>query len=253
MIYSAKLPLKVGLFYIFLSLSFNNYASFLDEQLRYSRVKKAYQQKEPLIRQNLEEIGMNINNFDLYLRVFKTEQIVRVYVKKSDEKVWNIYSNIRFNCTSGVLGPKRKEGDYQIPEGFYHFNHFNPYSSFLLSLGVSYPNKSDRIKSRFNQLGGSIYMHGGCATIGCIPIEDEPIKELYILAVLAKNYGQSKIPIHIFPFEYSEQNLGLAVNRFPQHEDFWSNIFTTDSLFRAKQELGAIKVNAQGDYQLMQN
>ena len=76
-----------------------NGSRFLDEQLRYSRVKKAYQQKEPLIRQNLEEMGMDINNFDLYLRVFKTEQIVRVYVKKSDEKVWNIYSNIRPNQT----------------------------------------------------------------------------------------------------------------------------------------------------------
>jgi len=250
MICSTKLPLKVGLFCLFWLIGFNNYASFLDEQLKYSRVKKAYQQKEPLIRQNLTDMDLKTSNFELYVRAFKSEQTVRIYVKKTDQNVWKEYKSIRFNCTSGELGPKRMEGDYQIPEGFYHFNHFNPYSSFVLSLGVSYPNKADRIKSQFDRLGGNIYMHGGCATIGCIPIEDEPIKELYILGVLAKNNGQSKIPIHIFPFEYSDDNFKKAVMKYPEHKKFWQNVFEVDEHFRSSRELKAVKIDPNGDYRV---
>ncbi len=46
---------------------------------------------------------------------------------------------------AGTLGPKRMQGDYKVPEGFYYINEFNPKSSFHLSLGLNYPNASDRI------------------------------------------------------------------------------------------------------------
>lgn len=104
-----------------------------------------------------------------------------------------------FCASSGILGPKRKEGDRQIPEGIYYINHFNPVSNFHLSLGINYPNPSDKILSDPAQPGESFYIHGNCVTIGCIPISDDKIKELYILAVEAYNNGQVKIPVHIFP------------------------------------------------------
>ena len=31
---------------------------------------------------------------------------------------------------SGILGPKRMEGDLQVPEGFYYIDRFNPASSY---------------------------------------------------------------------------------------------------------------------------
>jgi len=43
---------------------------------------------------------------------------------------------------SGKLGPKRQQGDMQIPEGFYHISGFNPASNFYLSLRINYPNPS---------------------------------------------------------------------------------------------------------------
>ena len=48
---------------------------------------------------------------------------------------------------SGTTGPKRAEGDYQVPEGFYYINEFNPNSKYHLSLGLNYPNASDKILS----------------------------------------------------------------------------------------------------------
>ena len=65
---------------------------------------------------------------------------------------------------------------------------------------VDYPNQSDRILGHLGNLGGDIYVHGECVTIGCIPLQNEPIKEIYWLSVLTKGEG-GQIPIHIFPFK----------------------------------------------------
>ena len=66
---------------------------------------------------------------------------------------------------------------------------------------VSYPNASDLILSDSIQPGGDIYIHGGCATVGCIPISNTLINELYILAIEAKKEGV-QIPIHIYPIKF---------------------------------------------------
>lgn len=97
------------------------------------------------------------------------------------------------------------EGDYQVPEGFYYINEFNPRSNYHLSLGLNYPNASDRILSDSMRPGGDIYIHGSCVTVGCIPVNDQQIEEVYILAAHAKNSGQDFIPVHIFPVRYSNK------------------------------------------------
>lgn len=226
----------------------NNYASFLDEQLQYSRVRAAYKAKKPVITEKLTSMDLSLKNVNVMIKAYKYEQNVRIYVKSKDETTWRVYKEFPFNCTSGDLGPKRQEGDFQIPEGYYHVNHFNPYSTFHLSLGVSYPNKADKIKSTAAKKGGAIYMHGGCASIGCIPIEDEPIKEVYVLSVLAKNNGQGKIPIHIFPFEYSESKFNSAIKLYPEHEAFWTNIYEIEKKFEDSRSQPRIGIDASGDY-----
>ena len=47
---------------------------------------------------------------------------------------------------SGQLGPKMREGDRQVPEGFYAISpaQMNPNSSYYLSFNVGYPNAYDR-------------------------------------------------------------------------------------------------------------
>src|SRR5690606_36092280 len=49
-----------------------------------------------------------------------------------------------FTAMSGGLGPKRRQGDGQIPEGIYGIDVLNPKSSFHLSMRVDYPNAFDR-------------------------------------------------------------------------------------------------------------
>lgn len=243
-----NLYLNVGLFSFFILLGLNNYASFLDEQLQFTRVNAAYKEKKPIIVENLTSMDIALNNVNVMIKAYKYEQIVKIYVQSKSEKVWRVYKIFPFNCTSGDLGPKRKEGDYQIPEGYYHINHFNPYSNFHLSLGVSYPNKADKIKSPYAKKGGAIYMHGGCASIGCIPIENEPIKEVYILAVFAKNNGQNTIPIQIFPFDYTEEKFDSAIELYPEHKDFWTSIYEIEKKFEESMILPKVGINSKGDY-----
>ena len=91
-------------------------------------------------------------------------------------------------------------------------------------------------------------MHGNCVTIGCIPIQDEPIKEVYVLGVLAKNYGQSKIFIDILPFKYSEIKMKVATEKMPEHKDFWENLYAVERNFDSTLIRPLIKINDSGDY-----
>ena len=68
------------------------------------------------------------------------------------------------------------------------------YEVITLSMRINYPNTSDKILSNKTKPGGNICIHGNCVTIGCMPITDDLIKELYIFCIEAKNNGQGDIP-----------------------------------------------------------
>ena len=104
-------------------------------------------------------------------------------------------------ANSGTLGPKLREGDRQIPEGIYGIEYLNPNSSFYLSLKVSYPNASDKKRAKADgrtNLGGDIMIHGKAATIGCIPIGDDAIEDVFYLA---NAVGIRNITVVIAPYD----------------------------------------------------
>jgi murein L,D-transpeptidase YafK len=153
---------------------------------------------------------------------------------------------------SGTTGPKRSEGDYQVPEGFYYINEFNPNSKYHLSLGLNYPNASDKILSDSVRPGGAIYIHGSCVSTGCIAISDIPIEELYIIATNVRTKGQDFIPVHVFPVKYNNQKSvdqltesfksNLAINKFIL------SLKTAFDYFEEKKQLPVILVNKKGEY-----
>ncbi len=131
-------------------------------------------------------------------------------------------------------GPKRREGDLQIPEGFYHISAFNPWSNFHLSLCINYPNRSDRVLGLQGNLGGDICIHGACVTIGCIPLTDELIKEVYLLCVEARNNGQSLIPVTIYPAKMNSPEFETLFEENNEDEDkvnLWSDLKTAYDYF----------------------
>lgn len=131
----------------------------------------------------------------LTLIYLKQEQILEVWANTKTENIF--IKSYPLTATSGHIGPKYKEGDEQIPEGLYRLTHFNPNSLYHLSLGVNYPNEEDKKWAKadernLNSLGGDIMLHGKNVTIGCIPIGDEGIEEVFYMVYKA-GIGRSDI------------------------------------------------------------
>lgn len=153
---------------------------------------------------------------EIILAVFKEERKLQVYSK--DYNGIRLIKEYPFTAFSGQLGPKLKEGDKQIPEGIYKVEYLNPNSSYYLSIKVSYPNEFDKSKTEFTnitEMGGDIFIHGKSATIGCIPIGDEAIEEVFLLAHKAMN---NDIKVIISPRDFRVNS------NFPEIEKIdWEN------------------------------
>lgn len=130
---------------------------------------------------------------------FKREQKLELWGRNNEK--WLYIKTYPFTASSGGLGPKLQEGDKQIPEGIYRIHSINPFSDFHLSLEVSYPNRFDREMAEYDHrshLGGDIYIHGKDSSVGCLPIGDQGIEELF---VLAGEVGIKNIKVIISPFD----------------------------------------------------
>ncbi len=224
--------------------------SFKVTQQKCAHVKTAYQEKWDGLKAEMQNQGITVTNFEMYLRIFKNDKIVEVWLKSKEKKEYKLFKSYAICASSGDLGPKRKQGDGQVPEGFYHIAAFNPYSSYYLSLGVSYPNASDKIIGKGN-LGGDIMIHGNCVTIGCIPLTDFYIKEVYIMAVEACNDGQKDIPVHIFPTKLDANGMKMLTSEFAKNialMDFWKNIKIGYDYFELHKQLPNVSIDKAGKY-----
>lgn len=224
---------------------------FRDAQLKYPRVKTAYQDKGDSVRALYRKYELDENSLNLYIRAFKKEELIEVWAKDKKKAAFVLLKTYKFCKSSGKLGPKRKKGDNQIPEGFYHIDRFNHQSTFFLSLGLNYPNRSDKILGDTTGLGSDIFIHGDCVTIGCIPITDDKIKELYILAVDAKAGGQKKIPVSIFPTKLTNENFKALQKEFANNKpllQFWKGLKDGYQAFEQCRKLPNIIITAKGDY-----
>jgi len=223
--------------------------NFLDKQLTFLRVQKAKEQSDIYWQHLLEDKLLHFPSKQIYLRAFKQEQVLEVWA--SDDIQFQLIKTYNFTATSGKLGPKQKEGDKQIPEGFYQLETFNPESKFHLSFKVNYPNQSDSIRNKNEkELGGDIYIHGSNQTVGCIPIGDENIAELYWLCV--RSYAVNpNIPIHIFPCKMEENNLIEIYKEYPKQIVFWNSIKPMYRFFQSHKMLGEVTgCDSLGNYQL---
>jgi murein L,D-transpeptidase YafK len=90
------------------------------------------------------------------------------------------------------IGHKTFEGDGRTPEGLYRIDRRNPNSKFHLSLGISYPNQTDRevANALGKQPGGDIFIHGqkdprkkdkSDWTWGCISVTNKQIEDVYAM------------------------------------------------------------------------
>ncbi|HSK18243.1 MAG TPA: L,D-transpeptidase family protein, partial [Longimicrobiales bacterium] len=148
-------------------------------------------------------------------------------------------------------GPKRHQGDAQVPEGFYNIDLFNPNSSYHLSMRVDYPNARDRAANPDGNLGGDIYIHGDCVSEGCLAMTDEGIEELYWIGIEAHAMGQTRIPVHIFPARLDNAEMRRMKDVFADHPEllrFWRTLQPGYEYFEKHHRLPQVLVDAGGTY-----
>lgn len=202
-------------------------SAYRDSQKRFPRVRQAYKDSKAAMITLLNAQQLEIESLKIYIRVFKEEGKIQLFGRDGKTEDYRLIKVYDICSSSGIPGPKRKQGDMQVPEGFYHIDRFNPYSSFYLSLGINYPNASDKVLGEKGNLGGDIFIHGSCVTIGCLPITDPKIKELYIFCVEARNGGQEVIPVTIFPAELTEKKFGELSKLYASDHDrlgLWADL-----------------------------
>lgn len=227
--------------------------SFVDNQRTYSsKVGGVFDKVEDSLKKQFEEKKLTWPPQSLYIRSFKYDRILEVWVKGEGKDQYRLFKTYKVCMQSGTTGPKRMEGDYQVPEGFYYINEFNPNSKYHLSLGLNYPNASDRILSDSLRPGGAIYIHGNCVSTGCIAISDIPIEELYVIASHVKAQGQDFIPVHVFPIKYnvrkSMEYLAESTTGNQVIQKFAIRLKEAFDYFEERKQLPVILVNKSGEY-----
>ncbi len=225
---------------------------FIDFQRTLPRPGDALKRKEDTLQRQFKTKGLDWPARHIYVRSFKYDSQLEVWVKNDRKEQYKLFKTYRVCALAGSLGPKRMQGDYQVPEGFYYINEFNARSNYYLSLGLNYPNASDKILSDLAQPGGDIYIHGSCVTVGCIPITDQQIDELYILAAHAKNAGQDFIPVHIFPIRYNNKKSVDYLSQLTKTDAglkiFSERLESVYDHFEITRQLPVIMTNNKGDY-----
>lgn len=234
------------------AFSQDSYYSFVDFQKTLPRPGDAMRRKEDTLRRQFEQKKLDWPARQVYIRSFKYDGELEVWVRNDRKEPFKLFKTYKVCALAGSLGPKRMEGDYQVPEGFYYINEFNPRSNYHLSLGLNYPNPSDRVLSDSARPGGDIYIHGSCVTVGCIPINNQQIEELYILAAHAKNGGQDFIPVHIFPIRYNNKKSVDYLNTLTKTDmelrRFAERLESVYEHFEVTHQLPVIMTNKSGHY-----
>ena len=205
--------------------------SFAEMQLRHERVQKAFQTSNEVLKAKFESAGISYPPKFIYWRAFKGEQELELWAGDDRYKSFKLIDIYNICRLSGVLGFKGQEGDEQIPEGAYYINYYNPYSSYHLSFRLSYPNGVDSFWGYRPKLGGQIFVHGDCATIGCLPMTDSVMGEIYWATVQAQSHQGfvAKVPVHVFPFRPENKEVTLlnfnVKGDINLNEKRWSNLY----------------------------
>ncbi|MFV0282146.1 MAG: L,D-transpeptidase family protein [Rhodoblastus sp.] len=155
------------------------------------------------------------------IRTYKKEAEFEIWKRRKSDGKYALLKTYPMCRWSGQLGPKTREGDRQVPEGFYAITpgQMNPNSNYYLSFNVGYPNAYDKALGR---TGGLIMVHGDCSSAGCFSMTDKQIAEIYAIAREGFGGGQREIQLQSYPFRMTAEN--LAKHRLDPNMPFWRQL-----------------------------
>jgi len=192
-------------------------------------------EREDLLPYRIVQNSLTYNSLDVLLIGYKNELELQLWVRarNSNSKYLRLKS---FNITDSnvaCLGPKSVLGDNLTPEGVYSVEFYSSlkWSDFYLAFRVSYPNDADIARRNYWGIsakpGGDINIHGCCISIGCIPIGNPDMEELFLL-IRANQKNGSAVKILIFPFKFDDlATKGRFINQYRDEVlllGFWQSL-----------------------------
>lgn len=224
--------------------------NFRNFQMSSSRVADALRRYDDTLKNAFKKKGLIWPARDIYIRIFKSQNEMELWGRNNETSEYKLVKTYKVCAISGQLGPKREQGDKQVPEGYYFIDDFNPKSDYLLSLLINYPNYSDELQGK-QKKGGNIYIHGGCVTVGCVPMTDEGIKEIYAVCLNAKLSGQEFIPVHIYPTRMSKAGINYLISEYAgktEKQQFWAVLKNGFDYFEKNHKLLPVMYAPDGTY-----
>ena len=193
-----------------------------------ARVASIRTQKLPGINQQLVQKGLE-PGAPVFARIFKDTYLLETFVRDDESGLYKPFKTYDVCGYSGVFGPKFKTGDKQAPEGFYDVTpeRLWPGSKYHLAMNIGYPNEFDKANKR---TGDKLMIHGGCYSDGCYAMGNPAIEEIYLLFEQSFRAGQTSIPVHIFPFRMTTENL-VKYGAESENLEFWQDLKTGYDLF----------------------
>lgn len=180
----------------------------------------------------------------VFCRLFKEEREFELWVKPNSQAEFSLFKIYRIANFAGSLGPKRKAGDNQTPEGFYHVDPTRMMSDLGVDLG--YPNLFDR---HWKRDGSQAYISNGSKTRNSFTVSEHDMEEIFLIMANAMDGGQKTVRVHSFPFRMVDRGLDKRMQSNPRNDFFWANLKEGYDFFEIVRRPPSVTVSSKGKYQ----
>ncbi|EKD9160627.1 murein L,D-transpeptidase [Salmonella enterica] len=196
---------KIAFFLAMLLMPCVSFAGLLSSSSPVTPVSKEYKQQ--------------LMGSPVYIQILKEERTLDLYVKMGEQ--YQLLDSYKICNYSGWLGPKRRQGDFKSPEGFYSVqrNQLKPDSRFYKAINIGFPNAYDRAHGYD---GKYLMIHGACVSVGCYAMTDSGIDEIFQFVTAALVFGQPSVQVSIYPFRMTDAN--MQRHKYSYYKDFWAQL-----------------------------
>lgn len=166
-----------------------------------------------------EQLKTELIGSPVYIQIFKSERVLELYAKVGNQfRLLNRFNICKF---SGGLGPKRIQGDFKSPEGFYTIgaSQLHPDSHYYRAINLGFPNQFDRENG---YSGNYLMIHGDCVSIGCYAMTNSGIDQIFKYVTAAFHNGQMQVEVSIYPFRMTDENMRRYAGS--QYISFWKQL-----------------------------
>jgi murein L,D-transpeptidase YafK len=168
---------------------------------------------EQRLKKRFERAGVGYPPQRIQLIALKEDRRLELWAYQHDQ--WHFIHDYAIFAASGGSGPKLREGDKQVPEGFYRIVELNPNSHFHLSMKLNYPNGFDWLNATRegrSAPGSNIFIHGSAWSAGCLAVGNRYIEELFYLVATV---GLDESAVLIAPYDFRSKEITSTRNEPP--------------------------------------